>query len=587
MAFTATVRWRQPGENEHFLLRRRSFGGDPDGSVDLDLASLTAAEQAGWDSPGTGRPCPTTGTPSNTETAFTVPDDARALRLTFTVRLRVGQNDEEVLSVVQRLTIGAAGLLLPDAYLHPRFALTLVNRGGGSEVRQRVPSWGPSGITGRFLGRHPLITVSGGPVILVGTEFLDVTNLWWGVHFRICHNNIETDFNPWYLEPLCTANPGRLRVLLNTRVVPMLWFASTPQELGKAEETTDNLPLPDGTTVGGYVFLRPLASAYSYPSTDPGVLTSPLHATKGMRNLCRYLLQGHTRSQRGKIGGLPDNNQLFDHSPNTANPLGAFGALPCGMEYALDRSAVKLLDRTRSVRLLLLPVPAANVPGGYGGVVGPGNAGRTAAALRLLWSRGAIGGPGQQLLEPGGSPPPIPPQAGAAAPAGGTLHLADDVWVGAYSSGGLALWTLLGDAGNRASAGRVFVFDTNGFRVPGIDLLVKTAQARRGRLQVRIVWSPFDMGPPGADFLGRMKAQGAAVTVWPTAGDKYFHAPPNADNRWAEYVFADAKPWRPTMFPSGNLGGWWHQFVVFAGEVIEVDPRDPRSVSFMEATMLP
>ncbi|RZU75870.1 hypothetical protein EV384_4442 [Micromonospora kangleipakensis] len=191
-----------------------------------------------------------------------------------------------------------------------------------------------------------------------------------------------------------------------------------------------------------------------------------------MRNLCRFLLQGHTRSQKAKITGLPDWHQLLDHSPDAVNPLGGYGFYPCGMEYALDRTAPRVLSETRSLRVLLLPVPDKESFLGYGGVVGPDNAGRVSAALRLLWSRGAFGGPGQQLLRSGEIAPPVPPQSGLAAPAGGTLRVADDAWVGAYSSGGEALWALLNDPGNRATASRVLVFDTVKFHRLGKERLL-------------------------------------------------------------------------------------------------------------------
>ncbi|MFD2685797.1 hypothetical protein ACFS5L_13245 [Streptomyces phyllanthi] len=444
----------------------------------------------------------------------------------------------------------------------------------------------PSGRVRRFLGHHPLLNVVGGRTVEVDTEFLDVTNLWWMLHFRVCPNNIEAGFNPWYLEPVCNDHPARLRVLLNTRVTPMVWFATLPREAGGATE--DKPDLPDATTVGGYVFFRPIGSAYAYPSTNAGVLTEPKHATAGMRNLCRYLLQGHTRSQKTKITGLPDWHQLLDHSPDAVNPLGGYGFYPCGMEYALDRTAPRLLAENRSLRVLLLPVPDRDSDLGYGGITGPGNAGRVSAALRLLWSRGAFGGPGQQLLRSGEPASPTPPQSGLSAPAGGTLRVADDAWVGAYSSGGHALWALLKDPGNRATTSRVLVFDTVEFKNPGVDRLLSTAKARGRGLQVRIVWSPYAMGgPPPSGLLTTMRGLGTQTAVFPKTGAKYFQHPPNADNLWADYVFADAKPWKPEMFPPRKMNEWWHQFVVFAGEELHDDPRNPLSVSFMEATMAP
>jgi hypothetical protein len=586
MSFTVNVRWRRPGERPHFLLQRRSQGGAADGSVEMTLSALDARELPNWSDPATGRPCATAGTPSHTECSFAVPDTAAAVRLTFSVRLHVGGHNEESLTVAQRLTVGGPGRLTPDAYEVPRYRLTVTDRGGNTEVAQKVPNWTPSGRVRRFFGHHPLVKVTGGSTVEVDTEFLDVTNLWWALHFRICPNNIEAGFNPWYLEPTANPRPTRLRALLNTRVSPMLWFATLPEAAGGEAAPPEKEALPEGTTVGGYVFFRPIASAYAYASTDIGALTEPLHATKGMRNLCRFLLQGHNRVQKGKITGLPDWHQLLDHSTGTTNPLGAYGALPCGMEYALDRTAPRLLSETRNLRVLLMPVPDTGSELGYGSIKGPQNADRVSAALRLLWTLGMYGGLGQQLLRTGEPEPLVPPQPGSTAPARGTLRVADDVWVGGFSSGGHALWALLGDPGNRASTSRVLVFDTVDFSL-GQARILATAKARGKRLQVRIVWSPYSMGEPPEAFLKGVRAPGSQVTVLPKAGAKYFRRPPNPDNAWAEYVFADAKPWRDDMFPGRQMAEWWHQFVVFAGEELHGDPMDPLSVGFMEASMTP
>ncbi|RST17545.1 hypothetical protein E2C00_01435 [Streptomyces sp. WAC05374] len=582
MPFPMTVRWRRAKEAEHFLLKRRSQGGPADGSVEVAVTALDAREVLTWSDPAVGRPCTPVGTPSHTDCSFTVPDTAAALRLTFSVRLRVGGHDEEALTVTQRLTVGARGRLVPDAYEVPRYRLTVFDRGGNTEVRQKVPHWAPGrGVRG-FFGHHPLLEVTGGSTVEVDTEFLDVTNLWWALHFRTCPNNVEAGFNPWYLEPTANPRPARLRVLVSTRVTPVLWFATLPEAAGGQAAPPDKEALPDGTTVGGYVFFRPVASAYAYPSTGMGALTEPLHATKGMRNLCRFLLQGHNRADKGRITGLPDWHQLIDHSTGTTNPLGAYGALPCGMEYALDRTAPRLLAETRSLRVLLMPVPDSQ----YGTAKGPGNAGRVSAALRLLWTLGLYGGVGQQLLRTGEPQPLVAPQPGATAPARGTLRVADDVWVGGFSSGGHALWELLGDAGNRATTGRALVFDTVDWRL-GQQRLLATAKARGKRLQVRIVWSPYSMGEPTEAFLKGVRAPGSQVAVWPRAGATYYQHPPNPDNAWAEYVFADAKPWKNDMFPGKQMAEWWHQFVVFAGDELHGDPRHPSSVGFMEASMTP
>ncbi|MEU2565052.1 hypothetical protein ABZ626_37860 [Streptomyces longispororuber] len=578
-----TVRWRPLGEKEHFLLRRRSFGGAEDGSVEFALHALTSREEVeDWTDPEKGLAC-LLRTASGTEAAFEVPQGTEHLRLSFTVTPRMAGKQAEALTVLQRLRV-AGTRTVPDAYAVPTRTLRIDKRGNGDEVTQHVPSWALNGIR-RFLGCHPLLTVPAqGGVLGIDTEFLDLTDLWWQLHFRKNAKNREDAFNPWYLSPHLTERPGRLRVLANTRTTPLLWFASLPRAAGGNSDPGPPSAPPDGTAVGGYVFFRPVGSSYPYAQDSPAGVTDPKHAIRGMRALCRYLLTGRTRAQQAAVGGLPDSHELLDHALNRELPLNSHAFLPCGMDRALDRSAPRLLAKTRTLRVLFLPLSFA---GSYGGATGPQLADRLATALRLLWTRGALGGPGQQLAQRDGTVFPVPPGTAPGASVTGTLRVASDIWVGGYSSGGEALWGALSVPGNRQRVGRAIAMDPNGFRARGADRLRATARERGGTFQARVVWSPYDMGgPPGVDLVGAIRASGAEITVLPRAAG-YYRPPPNSENSWVEYVFEDAKPWRPEMFPRGQMADWWHQFAVFAGERLTRDPQHEGSVGFMEATMGP
>ncbi|QKW10076.1 hypothetical protein HUT18_30315 [Streptomyces sp. NA04227] len=593
-----TVRWRPRGAKGHFLLRRRSFGGAADGSVEFSLHALTAREEVeDWTDPNKGRDLPPR-TASDTEVTFEVPEGTQHLRLFFTVTPRIAGKQAEALAVYQRLRV-TGDRCLPDAYAVTAHTLRIDERGArGSEVVQHVPSWPLSGIR-RFLGCHPLLTVADrGGTLDIDTEFLDLTELWWQLHFRKSPKSGQDGFNPWYLSPLVNQRPGRLRVLANTRTPPLLWFASVPRAAGGNSDpgtpgarprpgqrsTPMPTPPPDGTAVGGYVFFRPVASGYPYAQDGPAGITDRKHAVKGMRGLCRYLLSGQTRTRRPDLGDLPDLHELLDHSINRELPLNSYGYLCCGMDAALDRTAPRLMKETRTLRVLFLPHPSG---GSYGGVPGPRLTDRVSTALRLLWTRGALGGPGQQLAQRDGTVFPVAPQTAPGGTVTGTLRLAPDIWVGGYSFGGEALWGTLSDPGNRQRVGRVIAMDPNGFVARGANLLRATARERRGAFQLRVVWSPYDMVvPPAAELVSAIRGTGAEITVLPRA-EGYYRPPPNPQNPWAEYVFEDAKPWRPQMFPDRQMRDWWHQFAVFGGERLAGDPQREESVGFMEATMGP
>jgi hypothetical protein len=420
-----------------------------------------------------------------------------------------------------------------------------------------------------------------GSVVRVDTEFLDVTNLWWDLHFQRVKKGAPPPipFDPWYLAPGCGARFSQMVVLVNTRATPMVWFAAIPQIA-----TAD---LPNGTTVGGYVFLRPPgAHPINYSSGSPDGLADPALGTTGMRTLCRYLLTGRTHAQKASVSVLPDWTLLLGYveKDDPSILLNKNGALPCGMEESLHRSSKELLEKTHSVRVLLMPQRSISL--GYGSIINAGLADRVDAALRLLWSRDIIGGPGQQLASAAVTLPQ-PPQPRLATMSTGTLYLDPDYWVGAYSRSGDNLWTLLNVPENRARVGRVIAFDPTGFSAAPKTLRgVIQARGKQG-LQVFIAWSPYTLGSPPTQVANALRLLGAKVTILPETGEDYFRMPPNPKAPWVEYIFGDSRPWTGGVGPMKQAGGWWHQIIVFAGEHLVNDPQDAASVSFMHATMRP
>jgi len=572
------IRWRDPKESPHFFLLRASPAGSPGGSVAVDLADVSAVDVARWADPSLGLTC-LMSSGDDLAVRFNVDDSVTALRLTFTVTPQVNGKSCEALTVVQRFTF-AGGRLVPDRYEIPRYVLNIRSYESDDPVAQKVPSRvaGTARAPRKLFGAHPLVSVTGATA-RVDTEFLDVTNLWWDLHFQRVRKNPPppVPFSPLYLAPGCAARSSQLLVLVNTRSTPMIWFAAVPEVATSA--------LPDGTTIGGYVFLRPPGGhPIDYSSAQPGGLADSVLGTTGMDTLARYLLTGRTHAQKDSVSMLPDWNLLLGYAEKNDYVLNANGALACGMEESLHRAAKEQLAQTHSVRILLMP--QRSISAGYGTIVGAGLPARVDAAIGLIWSRDIIGGSGQQLVT-GATGSPQRPQEGLAAASTGTLRLDPDYWIGGYSRSGDTLWAALQVPGNRAGVGRIVAFDPTGFsQAPDVIGAVAQARGKRG-LRVFVLWSPYTLGSPPTAAVDAMRRAGATVTLLPETGPDYFRMPPNPKAPWVEYIFQDNRPWTGGLQPVDKAGGWWHQIIAFAGEHLVTDPQNPASVSFMLATMRP
>ncbi|MEV4143709.1 hypothetical protein AB0J40_08575 [Amycolatopsis sp. NPDC049691] len=573
------VRWRRPGEKPHFFLRRGGPGGAPDGTVLAVLTALTAADEAKWSDPSAGLDCLVT-TGDDVGVRFAAVAQSSGYRLTFTVQVAVQGKRCEALTFTQHFTAAGNGRLVPDKFETPRYDVTVKRQGGDDPVAQDVPVRTVSGVRG-FTGIHPLLRMTGPATVLVDTEFLDVTNLWWDLHFRLTPKNAPASsvhFDPAYLAPGTHARSKRLVVLVNTRTLPMIWFASVP------EAAAD---VPDGTTLGGYVFFRPPGDVpVTYSSTAADGLASPSLATRGMATLGRYLLSGRVKARQPDVAMLPDYRPWLAYVEQKARPLDEPNFLPCGMEEALSRATPLLLEQRKEVRVLLLPL--LSKVNGYGGIPGAGLPDRAAAALRLLWCRDLVGGRGRPLANPGAITPPQPPQPGLSPSPSGALTLADDIWLGGYSAGGPAVWTALQVSATRTRVSRVIAFDPVELLSKGTDVLTATARARgAGKVAIFIAWTPNTVGVPPRQLEAGLRQAGATVTVLPEAGRSYFTMPPNPKNPWIEYVFDANRPWKDGLQPAAKADSWWHQVIVFAGEQFATDPAQPGSISFMQKTMLP
>ncbi len=584
MLTSVDIRWQDPrAKKPHFFLLLKEPLGKDAGSVSVDLTDVSSVPDTEWATPERGVTCLVSAA-NDFHASFNADDIMTSLRLRFAVTPTVkGVTGNPALSVTQRFSY-AGGVLTPDRFRIEQYTKTSRHDGGDDPVEQLVPVRTPMKQYREFLGAHPLIKVVKG-VVTVDTEFLDVTELWWKLHYKPVRKMAAPDqipFHPWYLSPGGGGQSKRLSVLVNTRTAPMVWFASLPKNA-----TTD---LPNGTEVGGYVFFRPPGSSpISYSSVTASGLADPLLGTTAMATLARYLLNGRTHAQKNPVTGLPEWQHMLGYVEQVGDSkylLNAYGALPCGMEEALDRSSVELLPAAKSVRVLLLPQLSVDI--GYAAILGAGIAGRSDAAIRLLWSQDLIGGPGQQLAS--GVAGPQPPQSGLSGTPTGTLKLASDYWLGGYSRSGDTLWAALDLPINLPRLGRIIAFDTTGLIAAGTKSLTAAVRAR-GKLGLRVflLWTPYAVGAPPTALAGTLRSLGATVTVLPEAGPDYFRVPPNPTSPWVEYIFGDNKPWADgPVGPAASAGGWWHQVIAFAGEhLANNNPQDPASITFMHATMRP
>lgn len=568
----------------HFLLDRRHPAGKPDGAVSLDVFSdLTAGRP--WHTPGSGLPSLAVEM-DETAVTFDVPADT-PLRLEVAIDTVVDGRSCRSLEVVQLLRVAPSGAVAFQEHALTRYHVDLRPSGGANTVPGRKPFVHASG-TPVFTGRHPLLTTDGRGQPRVLADFLDVTALWWDLHYRDTPVPQDTkavstwDFCPWYLDPACGGRPDGLRVLASTWGTPLLWFAVVPPSAERE--------LPAGTKIGGAVFFRPVASAYAYASDAKKGLSTPVHAKTGMEHLAHYLLRGRNRVQAASVVHYsPRSAELYDfasgfHEPDkpVPKPSGRLPSLPIGVEDQLARSAARLLPAAKEQRVLFLPWPAApSLDGAYANALLPGLAPHIGQALHLLAARGAIGGANQALAGRDGIAPM------ALGGASGALALDPLLWIAGYSLGGVAASRTV--IANPADVSR-FVSVDDGRLPASEDGLVNAARqaARAGRrLRALVVHSPYT-GPPPYATLAALRSAGADAVLLPR-GDytAFWAAPPFTAPSWRQYVLAD---WdgAPDVVRTdvrenaGRYSAWHHEFAAYGGEIFTKEPQNAATRGFLE-----
>ena len=320
----------------------------------LKAGTLASKDAAQWDTVAPAALVINAASQGGSAT-FEVPDGADLVRLDFDLSVAVGGVSASCLEFRQLFAVDQGGTLLPRSYSMESVAY--VASPGGPV---RTPAAGKAARR-TILGTCPLIGVTTGKVT-INCEFIDVTELWWGVWAKL-------DRWRWYLDPDIGGRQDLLRVLAWTSgTAPMIWFvapsdrattgktASGSEGEGVVDATSDPpaAPLPavrtpvDARPGADVVFFRAPAGLNSFfytadakgflgDSSGGGTTSGPLadsHAGKTMFNLGRWLLSTRTNSAlaakqaKAGSGALPTGLGLLGMSFVPQTPAAVPGKPP-------------------------------------------------------------------------------------------------------------------------------------------------------------------------------------------------------------------------------------------------------------------
>jgi hypothetical protein len=184
--------------------------GDP-----VHVRSFAQLPDRRWLDPKSGVPLTVANFRELAEATFVLPRPLpAAVAVDVDLRLEVDSVRGSGLRLQQLCTVDTAGNLLPVRYARRDMTVTVDN--SRVTITHRTPV--------ELVGRHPLLTVTADQ-LRVDAEFLDVTELWWGL--RATRSAPAPTRGDWYLHPALGGHPDRLRVLAATTPGkgPMLWAA--------------------------------------------------------------------------------------------------------------------------------------------------------------------------------------------------------------------------------------------------------------------------------------------------------------------------------------------------------------------------
>lgn len=467
-------------KRDSFWLRPPVLVGDP-----VRVRAFARVPTREWLNPATGQPLTVANFRDRAESTFVLPDPLpAAVALDVDLRLEVDSVSGTGLRVRQLCTVGPGGVLLPARFARRDVTVTVVPNKGVT-IADKPPV--------ELVGTHPLLSFTTGQV-RVDAEFLDITELWWGLRSR--QTRSAEPRGDWYVHPALGGHPERLRYFAATTPGdgPLFWFAWVSQ--AAAEQAQRVQPL---------VFLIAPAwlNAHFAHKLSPAGLTAAVTSGWPLYAVGRFLLspvpsdrldavrratpplsefelwQLAARILRGTVPGMPgmrtrlwpqvllkterDAEGRLRAAPDAVLPLQSdLGHRPAGHEAAADGSGKPLL--------LVYPV-GVNPQQPYGSVVRRGLAERMRSLVAAAFGAGAVA------------------TAATAAPA------TDDLILAGHSSGNAQMWISL--ANNGADIAKCVAFDAAGGATPERSLTnITTGAARRTPkpLTLVLVTSPNSYG---------------------------------------------------------------------------------------------
>jgi hypothetical protein len=584
-----TVEWGSRSRALFSLLPQKARTGGPisfwlnPGQSPVKLGIVAPGAVAEWDTAPVVEIATTWDAARQSVTGL-VPDGPLHVRMDFDLQATIGGVTSSVLAFRQLFLVpatppgadvGALASMLPAQYW---FAATVI------EPDRTRPRFVPLGWPGsrRRLGLHPLLTAVAGRVS-VNAEFVDVTDLWWGV---------RKDRWGWYLnkEDL-GGRQEHLRVLAWTGGGdPMIWFAVVPEAASGSDlEPASSDGKEPARAPADIVFYRPVPEVNSIPyAATPKGFLDPKHDDTTMYILARYLL-APIRADRldaiRKSGRVLRpallNDQILPVSQNPTHPADPMNIdkasgqgfrakfRPVGMEEAVNGANFS--------GVLLLPLGAGDHDHPYDGAQRKDLKSTVRSALALLWNNFAFG-----ILA--GSQPRFDGR---------------ELWLGAHSAGNFSLWASLKN--NAADVARIISHDASpkeasaDGKIPsnlfaGLPSVTAAAKVRSGAgltLDAFFITTPnttqrADTGLTDEIDL-KLRRTLARITVLPPfeRRSSYWALPPtNTSNEYLRYLLThwdDALLAASAKTPAKWFFLFFHELAMFGGDLAAA-PSPPVAV---------
>ncbi|RZU75875.1 hypothetical protein EV384_4448 [Micromonospora kangleipakensis] len=170
---------------DSFWLRPPVLVGDP-----VRVRASDRLPTGNWLDPAQGTRLTVANFRDSAEATFVLPSPPpKAIAIDIDLQLEVDSVRGTGLRLQQLFSVDANGTLLPSRYARRDVTVTVVPNAGVT-IANRPPT--------ELVGRHPLLTVTTAGV-RVDAEFLDVTELWWGL--RATRSAPAPTRGDWHLHP--------------------------------------------------------------------------------------------------------------------------------------------------------------------------------------------------------------------------------------------------------------------------------------------------------------------------------------------------------------------------------------------------